>query len=279
MKLPIIAVLFYLAVSLFAQPNKRPAQDQQSAAKKTQPAPASPDNPKPATDTKEADSSPPHWYASSEWWLVVIAAFTALAITYQAREMKRATEAMKESNRAAMLSAQTLVNSERPWLSVKFEGGNTPPRGFSYVQISLVNSGKSAARVLSCTFEEDDFLFPRSELPASPIYKENPSWTERFIAPGDSLQIKWYVLQGTPFQDLREERCRKKGIDPSDLSQKAYYIVYGRIRYTDGDLDGVVRETRYCFFHDTESQADYGIEDPPGGRWIQVARPEYNHYT
>src|SRR4051812_32366291 len=115
MNRPFITALLCLTVSLFALPNKRPTQDKQSPTKQTQSATAPQDNPKPAAEAKESNSSSPHWYTSSEWWLVAIAAFTALAITYQAREMARATEAMKESNRAAMLSAQTLVNAERPW--------------------------------------------------------------------------------------------------------------------------------------------------------------------
>jgi hypothetical protein len=38
---------------------------------------------------------PQHWYASSEWWLVIIATLTGLAIAYQAGEMTRATNVMQ----------------------------------------------------------------------------------------------------------------------------------------------------------------------------------------
>jgi hypothetical protein len=161
MKLALIAVVFCFAVSLFAQPNKSPSKSKQSPIQ-TQPALAQQDNPKSAGESKTANDGSSGWYTSPEWWIALLTALTCGAITYQAREMKRATEAMKESNKAAMLSAQTLVNSERPWLSVKFEGGSAPPKAYDYVQILIVNSGKSAARVISCTFEEDDFLFPRS---------------------------------------------------------------------------------------------------------------------
>jgi hypothetical protein len=73
-------------------------------------------------------STPPHWYESTEWWLVIIAGLTGVAIAYQAREMKRATEAMKESTRLQEIGL-------RQWVDVE----NWEIRSSDYLHYSIAN--------------------------------------------------------------------------------------------------------------------------------------------
>jgi hypothetical protein len=53
-----------------------------------------------------------HWYASPDWWLVIFAGLTGGAIIYQATEMKRATEAMKESTKLQEIGLRQWVDEE-----------------------------------------------------------------------------------------------------------------------------------------------------------------------
>jgi hypothetical protein len=53
--------------------------------------------PEATNETETTHNGPPSWCTAlkrPEWWLVIVAILTGLAIAYQAREMRRATEAM-----------------------------------------------------------------------------------------------------------------------------------------------------------------------------------------
>jgi hypothetical protein len=89
-----VAILCLGTVNLIAQPKDSPAKNETPAAQSTpMPTPSNNDH-KPADQTERAKSDPPHWYTSSEWWLVLIAALTGAAIASQAREMARTTKVM-----------------------------------------------------------------------------------------------------------------------------------------------------------------------------------------
>jgi hypothetical protein len=46
------------------------------------------------------------WYYTSDWWLVIVGAITAIFIAWQARETANATKAMERSTNATMGSEQ-----------------------------------------------------------------------------------------------------------------------------------------------------------------------------
>lgn len=94
-----IAVLCILTVNLFAQPNKSTPKNQQNAADNTPHTVTFINNQESPTDAHKAQPHAPTWYASSEWWLVVIAALTGGFIASQASEMRRATEVMQDQLR------------------------------------------------------------------------------------------------------------------------------------------------------------------------------------
>jgi hypothetical protein len=118
MKAAILAVLMLAAVSLFCQPKASSAKDEKTATQTT-PTPTSPDSDrKTAAETEGAKRSSPHWYTSSEWMLVIIAALTGFAIAYQAREMAKTTAVMErqtgilvEYNKATRESADATAKS------------------------------------------------------------------------------------------------------------------------------------------------------------------------
>jgi hypothetical protein len=108
----IVTALFCaLAVAVNSQPNPAPAKGNQSAAPTTYPA----DHPK---------NEPRKWYKRSEWWLVIIAALTGLAIAVQVREMTRATKAMQ-------VSVDAMKKKERAKLTVAVDS-----RGVDFSDVS-----------------------------------------------------------------------------------------------------------------------------------------------
>ncbi len=99
-----------IAALLTSEPCCGSEQYQESSATNWQsPAPSvgTEKNQSEATNKAEAPAKrPPSWctaFQKSEWWLVVIAALTGLAIAYQAREMTRAANVMQGQMNAMLL--------------------------------------------------------------------------------------------------------------------------------------------------------------------------------
>lgn len=107
------AILGFAAVNLLAQPNNGAAKNKSNGTWYPPTPAAFVHNEIAAADAETPKASPPKWYASSEWWLVVIAGLTGLAILYQAREMARATEVMqrqlKEMQKAGEIQQRAYV--------------------------------------------------------------------------------------------------------------------------------------------------------------------------
>jgi hypothetical protein len=91
--LPIL--LCILAVNLFPQPNESSPKHKNQSTDHAGNTFTFNDNRKAEAQADTTKTSPPRWYTSSEWWLVIIAAVTGFAIAYQAREMTRATNVMQ----------------------------------------------------------------------------------------------------------------------------------------------------------------------------------------
>src|ERR1700678_2551017 len=83
--------------------------------------------------------TPPHWYTNPEWWLFIIAipSLTFLGIQMRANEM---------AAQAALLNAQAVIESERPWLVVTIEKDETMP---AYFFFRVINKGKTPAQLIN----------------------------------------------------------------------------------------------------------------------------------
>src|SRR6202795_1394646 len=62
--------------------------------------------------TDSAKNNSPHWYATPEWWLVIVAVPSIILIWYQARETARAARATQRS-----VELQEVLN--RQWIVVE----------------------------------------------------------------------------------------------------------------------------------------------------------------
>jgi hypothetical protein len=78
--------------------------------------------------SKATENKPPEWYESPEWTLVIVGCITFLIIGWQSYETRRSADAGKEASEAAktgadaaLLTAQALIASERPWFVTSVE--------------------------------------------------------------------------------------------------------------------------------------------------------------
>lgn len=123
MKLSAVIVLGFIAINLFAQPNDSSAQHKNNSVNQASNPVAPENNYKTEAHADAPKTGSPCWYTSSEWWLVIIAGLTGLAIFYQAREMTRATDVMQgqmiEMQKARELENKTLILQYRPKIVIR----------------------------------------------------------------------------------------------------------------------------------------------------------------
>jgi hypothetical protein len=208
----------------------------------------------------------PSWCSSPEWWVVIVAALTAMAIAYQAREMRRTTEVMsgqlktmqeqlkemgaqtcvleksvdhaEKSAEAAKKSADALINSERAWVmvdvhftpgegfAVEYTSGETY-RTFATLELEYSNVGKSPAWI---TEKRARFQIVK-DLPPQPdldLAEFTRTEPEPLAATGDPSTTRW------------ETECSGKH-GPHTLT-----VVYGVVKYRD--IFGENRETRFGYY-------------------------------
>jgi hypothetical protein len=207
--------------------------------------------------------------------LAEAAADNAEAASKNAEFSKLNASATEKNAEAALLNAQVAINAQRPWVTVKATHGISEAKGNPYFLLQAFNTGKSAARILSCVEPiEADYRYPDRELPVPPDYGNGSSWVERFLAPGDSFDIGYVVMTFTGTDARRAARCASQGIEVKD----AIFIVYGRITYDDG-ISPLGHETRYCYKHEYVPSHIVQTVDTYGGRLVLSGPREYNLYT
>lgn len=88
--------MFLGTINIFAQPSDYSPKPKSDTTVQAQSPLAENDKQVGTAYIKTAKGGYLHWYASSEWWLVIIAFLTGAAIAYQAREMTKATKVMEK---------------------------------------------------------------------------------------------------------------------------------------------------------------------------------------
>lgn len=220
------------------------------------------------SNEKTAYKEPPHWYASPEWWLVILG-FPILAfIGWQTKETRKAAEATRDAAKAALLQANHTVTSERAWMIAEAGDAGMPPEiegatGIRWTEFSVrfVNKGKTPAFLLEAGYCGK--VLPHGEnLPAFP-----PPFGEKEI-------FKWEGkgLPLLPGADVHKSHLGTWAVDPVKITHGFDVLwVYGYIKY--GDAFGFVRETWYCYrwVHEIERYQVSGF--------IAGGPESYNHAT
>lgn len=264
MRLPttIAGLIFvFCAISLSGKPNQASkVAEQQGSDQPSSPTVTLVNNQASAPDTSRTDDNPRRWYASPEWWLVILGFPTLFFLGVQAVLARKSAD-------AALLNANAIINSERAWLVAKpvIIGGLQPTgkHGALAFKWVITNAGRTPARIL----ETDAVMFrieygDLQKLPPEPHYpgSRSVSMNRVVIVPGDSIEVTWLVEDGEEF--TKDEVFRI-------ADGKLTMIAHGFVKYLDNF--GNARETRFCH---------HRVPLNEGGEHFQLlvsAPPAYNH--
>jgi hypothetical protein len=246
--LAMTGLIFLLcAVGLSREPNKS-ANVAKNKGDNQPPAPTITlvNNQASAPDTKHGPDHAPRWYASPEWWLVILGFPTLFFIGVQSVLLRRSAD-------AALLNAQALVNSERAWVLAKVSSPERSHTVFDYT-CSLHNHGRTPARVERLSF---NVVYPET-------LKELPDYG---IHDGDELPIMlapnepWKFGNFNPSFSVTEEGWKKVN-DGTGMLAVIGIVVYKDIFTTD------IHYTKFCFVYDNNE-----------GCFLMGGPVEYNSYT
>jgi hypothetical protein len=223
-------------------------------------------------------------YWTLEIMLVLVAAGSFVAVWYQAQEtarvvkvtqlstqavqrqigiMERQTKAAEDAAMAALLNAQAMMHSERPWIIISIE---PHPQFRGSFLFAATNKGRTPAQLVSGS-SEYTFAPRPQELPVPPTYSSQfTGLDETLLVPGDPFQI--YTRSGICPEDILARRASSHEL----RSYNETLIFYGRIVYRDGFGNGnesnTFHETRWCFAYVKHER-----------RFVLTGPDEYNRHT
>ncbi len=190
-----------------------------------------------------SNNGSPLWYSKPEWWLLGATVLTLLVIGWQAWETRRSAQAMRDAiplqqkvADAALLNAQAVVNSERPWIAIF-----AIPEDGGYC-FKASNLGRTPAEIVSFS-SELKCVKKLSELPIVPIYETEYTPTIRLLVPGGQLgQADLRLLSSQKFIDHVSDCLQKM-----DTSFPVLYfrVVYKNSLSRTSEISSY--ESRTCF--------------------------------
>lgn len=212
----------------------------------------------------------------TQWILVFVAAITAGFICWQAWETRRSAQASAEAAGAALLNAQAVIRSERPWLVVTFLPDKEKLGSFRF---SCRNKGKTPAKVISMSAKLD-IVASLDKLVIPPDYSSAVQMPDlRLIVPDKSFRIGPGVNPELFLLNHLDKR-------PSVNDRRAFLVYYGNVIYRDtfyqdGRSEGV-HETCWCFVYGPSHGEKFDRANLPNqaGTFVRSGpAEEYNQYT
>jgi hypothetical protein len=188
--------------------------------------------------------------------LIIEAGKQAAQLAHVATATQQSADAAKKSAAAALLNAQALINSERPWIFVRYDISQLNiapvpgvqefvPNSISFV---LTNSGRTPAEVLYfygnytiCPAREvDDVKMPERELQGEFMHK-------KIFSPADSLGFFDFV----PSTSISDDDLR------AIASSRMRLVFWGIVKYRDtlGGAEAPIRETWYCYWYSPRARS------------------------
>ncbi|HXN26070.1 MAG TPA: hypothetical protein VN902_03050 [Candidatus Acidoferrales bacterium] len=210
---------------------------------------------------------------------IIVGIFTLFVLIEQTKATKRAAV-------AALLNAQAVLNSERPWILIptksEFSEIEQPmlfarlPGEFriSYCNVWIKNCGRTPARII----EQKIRLVVGRELQAIPdpaiYYEPDAATPENYMfPPDDKIVVQAAFPDGfISAEDLTQVTSKEK--------KTRYIWLCGYFKYVDafGRIESPIYETRICYrwVYDAQSQIDSDIHK---NFWIMAGPREYNRAT
>jgi hypothetical protein len=204
------------------------------------------------------------WYQAQETARVVkVTQLSTQAVQRQIGIMERQTKAAEDAAMAALLNAQAMMHSERPWIIITIE---PHPQFRGSFLFAATNKGRTPAQLISGS-SEYTFASRPQELAIPPAYSSQfTGLDETLLVPGDPFQI--YTRSGICPEDILARRASSHEL----RSYNETLIFYGRIVYRDGFGNGnetnAYHETRWCFAYVKHER-----------RFVVTGPDEYNRHT
>jgi hypothetical protein len=197
-----------------------------------------------------------HWWAKSEWWLVIIAGLTGSFIGWQSWETRKSAENMSLSNKAVIESQRARIVIE-----INDEGAKSDDQRKWIFGLVVKNIGQTVATVFEI-WERTDY-FSRKDL-AAPANKIAPP-KKRLL--GESFS----VFTG---EDARLGSVGGEQICPIHLAHEikhgeTYFVWYGWIAYRD--FVGTIHHHR--FFYAYSWAAKRFVKGGPNGYNAEGSNP------
>jgi hypothetical protein len=176
-----------------------------------------------------------------------------------------AAEAAAASAQAALLNAQALIQSERPWILITVEPSRNAENSFT---VMATNRGRTPARIIA-TSGGARIAVDEQHLPSNPEYKnENPDamLTPIILLPGESTAIKPFCRDDVRGLCDSEERYRRI----ETWEEKVF--LYGKVTYRDliTPAENQVHETNWCCWY---------IHGRQNSGLVIAGLPGYNSHT
>jgi len=176
-----------------------------------------------------------------------------------------AAEAAAASAQAALLNAQALIHSERPWVLMTVEPSKAEENSFA---VMATNRGRTPARIIATT-NGSKIVIDEKHLPGKPEYKEQKTDTPLspiILLPGESTPIEHFSRADVRGLCDSEERFRRIA------TWEERVFLYGKVTYKDliAPSESQVHETNWCCWY---------IHGRQNSGLVIAGPPDYNSHT
>ena len=186
-------------------------------------------------------------------------------IARQTAYAEAAADAAATSAQAALLSAQAVLHSERPWILITVEPSRSLENSFT---VMATNRGRTPARIIETT-DRNKIVIDEKRLPGTPEYKHlerSAPFTPIILLPGEFTAIKPFSRDDVKGLCDSEERFKRI----ETWEEKVF--LYGKVLYRDliSPADSQAHETNWCCWY---------IHGRQNSGLVIAGPPEYNSHT
>jgi hypothetical protein len=195
----------------------------------------------------------------------MLAVSTLRKIERQTALAESAASAALESARAALLHAQAIIDSERPWLLITVEPSLHIENSFN---VMATNRGRTPATIVA-TSEQVKIAIDERRLPTVPEYRKQDADAPIMpivLLPGESTPIMPFRRDDLKGVCESEEMLKKV----ENWEQKVF--LYGKVIYRDliAPIENQLHETTWCCWY---------IHGRQKSGLVKAGPPSYNVHT
>ncbi len=196
---------------------------------------------------------------------IMLAVSMLRKIERQTRTAETAAKAAAESAQAALMNAQAVIDSERPWILIAVEPSLSVQNSFT---VMATNRGRTPATI-EAMVEQTKIAIDETHLPSPPDFENgepSPPFVPIILLPGESSGIKTFSRDDVRGLCDSEERFKRV----EDWEEKIF--LYGKIIYRDliAPREKQTHETNWCCWY---------IHGRQKSGLVVAGPPEYNVHT